>query len=159
MGIRAPYRSHPLGIREQLAWMKREHPGFTCRVEKGLLICRGLIQPTELNEVYHVRIEYRVGDPPKAWVEEPKLRRLDPDKRIPHTYLDDDGTERPCLYLPQTGEWSWEKKLALTFIPWLSLWLFFYESWLVTGEWQGGGVDPSPREPIVERPKTWSQNR
>jgi hypothetical protein len=39
------------------------------------------------------------------------------------------------------------------------LWLFFYESWLVTGEWQGGGVRPSPREPIAQRPGKRSQNR
>jgi hypothetical protein len=158
MGIRAPFRSHPLGIREQLAWMKRSHPGFRCRLEKGLLICCGLIQPTELNEVYRVRVEYRTGDPPRAWVEEPKLRRIDQEKRIPHTYLDDDGMERPCLYLPYSNEWSCDKKLALTSIPWLSLWLFFYESWLVTGDWQGGGVHPLRREPLIDGHANWSQD-
>lgn len=71
MGTRPPHGSHPVGIHEQLAWMKREHPGFRCRIEQGLLICRGHVQPTELNEVYSVRVEYRVGYSPKAWVEEP----------------------------------------------------------------------------------------
>jgi hypothetical protein len=52
MGFRARHWSNPLGIREQLAWMKREHPGFKCRVEKGLLICRGLVQPTEVPKEY-----------------------------------------------------------------------------------------------------------
>ena len=26
-------------------------------------------------------------------------------------------------------------------MPWVSLWLFFYEIWVVTGEWLGGGHD------------------
>ena len=72
------------------------------------------------------------------------LRRRTPDEPIPHTFEGDQpDTDDPCLYLPGSGEWSSDKKLALTFVPWLSLWLFFYESWLVTGEWQGGGVHPA----------------
>jgi hypothetical protein len=31
-------------------------------------------------------------------------------------------------------------KLSETIIPWLSLWLTFYEMWRVTGEWDGGGI-------------------
>jgi hypothetical protein len=27
-------------------------------------------------------------------------------------------------------------------VPWLLLWLSFYELWLITGEWHGGGVHP-----------------
>jgi hypothetical protein len=30
--------------------------------------------------------------------------------------------------------------LAMTVIPWISEWLYFYELWLVTGEWLGGGT-------------------
>jgi hypothetical protein len=30
--------------------------------------------------------------------------------------------------------------IALTIIPWLLEWLVYYEAWLVTGEWLGGGV-------------------
>ena len=139
--------------------MRREHPGFRTRIEGGLLVTRGLVQPSELHEAYQVRVEYRVWEPPRAWVEEPKLQRLKPEERIPHTYLDDDGTERPCLYLPQTGEWTPDKKLALTILPWLSVWFVFYETWRVTGEWHGGGAHPTPQEPIVKRPITWSPMR
>jgi hypothetical protein len=129
---------HPLSIHKQSAYMKLYYPEFNCRVKRGRLVCRGFVQPTSLHNIYRVRIVYRVGDPPEVWVEEPKLRRRHPDERIPHTYSDD----RPCLYLPGSGEWSPDKKLALTIVPWLSLWLFYYESWLVTGAWQGGGVHP-----------------
>jgi hypothetical protein len=37
-------------------------------------------------------------------------------------------------------------RIADTIVPWLILWLFYYEIWHVTGEWKGGGVHPpSPK--------------
>jgi hypothetical protein len=29
--------------------------------------------------------------------------------------------------------------LAYTVVPWISEWLLYYELWLFTGEWTGGG--------------------
>jgi hypothetical protein len=129
-----------LTVRDQLAWVKLFHPTFSGRVCGGTLICTGKIQPAPLNRVYEVEIRYSYLRPPMARVREPKLRRRKQDERIPHTYSDD----IPCLYLPGKGDWRPDKKIALTIIPWLSLWLFYYESWLATGQWQGGGVHPFP---------------
>jgi len=36
--------------------------------------------------------------------------------------------------------------LADTILPWASLWFFYYEIWLATGEWVGGGEHPGDRE-------------
>jgi hypothetical protein len=37
--------------------------------------------------------------------------------------------------------------LATTTVPWALLWLFYFESWLVTGAWDGGGIHPeTPKE-------------
>src|SRR5262249_54497579 len=146
------FRSRPISTYEQLAYMKLYHPSFVCQTQHGILVCRGNIQPTPLHETYRVGITYRVGHAPQAWVEAPQLHRRQPEEPIPHTYSDD----RPCLYLPGTGEWAPEKALACTIIPWLSLWLFFYEAWLVTGAWQGGGVHPPklPRTKIQEADTT-----
>ncbi len=150
MGIK-PFRSRPLGIHKQLAYMKLYYPSFACHTKDNKLVCRGVVQPTPLHESYRVRIVYRVGHAPQTWIEEPKLRRRSPDESTPHTYSDD----RPCLYLPRTGEWSSEKPLALTIVPWLSLWLLFYESWLVTGKWQGEGLHP-PSLPRTKEHRTGS---
>ncbi|MDY0295864.1 MAG: hypothetical protein RB296_00975 [Acidobacteriota bacterium] len=30
--------------------------------------------------------------------------------------------------------------IAKTIVPWASEWLIFYELWLATGEWLGGGI-------------------
>jgi hypothetical protein len=32
--------------------------------------------------------------------------------------------------------------MANSIVPWASEWLFFYEMWLITGEWDGGGRWP-----------------
>ncbi|HEV7300645.1 MAG TPA: hypothetical protein VGN72_14870 [Tepidisphaeraceae bacterium] len=133
----APIRA--IGLHEQAAWMERLHPGFTREIIKEptgtILVCRGQLQPTPINDIYTVRIEYRVGGKPKAWVESPELQRRKPDERQPHTYMHGDL----CLYY---ADFTSECVLATTIVPWIMHWLFFYESWLVTGEWQGGGIHP-----------------
>jgi hypothetical protein len=35
--------------------------------------------------------------------------------------------------------------IADSVVPWASEWLFFYEIWLPSGEWHGGGEWPPPR--------------
>jgi hypothetical protein len=41
-----------------------------------------------------------------------------------------------------------------TFVPWTALWLFYFEDWLTTNEWRGGGEHPpqKPDEPARQRP-------
>lgn len=137
-------RIRTIGVHEQLALMRLLHPQFRATVQEGVLVCRGAIRPTSLNRTYRVRVEYRAPEAPLSFVEDPPLRRRNPDERIPHTYAGD----RPCLYLPGVNEWRSDKRIAQTIIPWLSEWLFYYEVWRATGEWMGGGVHPTgPQEP------------
>lgn len=124
-------------------WMEQLHPQFRCslRGRKGriVLVCCGEVRPTPMSASYRVRIEYHVPEQPKVWIEEPELRRRKLEERIPHTFADD----RPCLC---RADFRPDMLLARTIVPWLCLWLFFYESWLATGTWQGGGVHPTPVE-------------
>jgi hypothetical protein len=46
-----------------------------------------------------------------------------------------------CLHFPKNKEWTPRMPIAKTIVPWISDWLFYYESWLVTGEWLGGGIE------------------
>lgn len=121
--------------------MNFRHPQFRCafksRGRHTLLVCRGVVQPTPLSADYLARIEYITQTRPKVWIESPKLERRVPEERIPHTYDDD----RPCLF---KEDFRSDMAIAHTIVPWLSLWLVFYESWRVTGEWQGGGLHPTP---------------
>ena len=54
---------------------------------------------------------------------------------------------RICLY--RYSEFNVYKLLADTIIPWTVEWLYFYELWLATGEWLGGGEHPD-----LDRKKT-----
>jgi hypothetical protein len=129
-------RIKTLGIRDQAAWVRSRNPGFRCEVNGGLLSCRGQLQPGPVCATYDVVIEYRVGTWPKAYVPGNQLKPLEPGGKIPHTY----GPTQPCLFYPSRAAWRSDMKLSETIIPWLSLWLMFYEMWRVTGEWDGGGI-------------------
>ena len=60
---------------------------------------------------------------------------------LPHVYFDNDNIYASplCLFDPVAKEWDHSKSIALTTIPWAAEWLFFYEIWLATGKWKGGG--------------------
>ncbi len=132
-----------LSVHEQAARM-RAFPGFKAKVRGAVLTAVGDVQPTEVSEVYRVKIEYQVWEPPSVWVTSPQLTCRENAKKIPHMY----GQRELCLYLPGSGEWSGDLSLGHTLIPWISEWLFFYEMWHATGEWLGGGVEPAVNEPI-----------
>ena len=36
--------------------------------------------------------------------------------------------------------------ISETIMPWLALWLFHYEAWHATGEWLGGGQEPTTKK-------------
>jgi hypothetical protein len=116
-------------------------PQIASDIQYGVLTCRGTVRPSPLCRDYDIRVEYQIGSSPKTWVESPTLVPRVADEPIPHVYTI--GGLRPCLYFPKGGEWRADKWLALTIMPWLLLWLFFYEIWLATGEWWGEGVDHS----------------
>ena len=57
-------------------------------------------------------------------------------RQDPHTY----GPDQPCLFYPNSASWRSDMRLADKIVPWLSLWLAFYEMWRATGDWYGGGI-------------------
>jgi hypothetical protein len=100
------------------------------------------VKPTPLSREYRIRLNYHYNDVPMVYVTEPDLISLSGDKPIPHVY--EQKPTRLCLYLPRTGEWSPNMHIAKSIVPWTYLWLFYFEVWLATGEWEGGGVHPQP---------------
>lgn len=127
-----------LGLGEQLAYFRLFFPSFQSRIHNGCLRSIGFIQPTVISRQYEVEFTQRGGKWPEVRVINPRLERGKQDEDIPHMYCQ----ERLCLYLPSGDEWKPSQPIALTIVPWTSLWLAFYEGWLATGEWQGGGVHP-----------------
>ena len=64
----------------------------------------------------------------------------------PHIYRDAEGGGFSlCLYDWREDEWRPELPISDTIIPWAAEWLFWFEAWLLTGVWSGGGTHPEKR--------------
>lgn len=99
----------------------------------------GAVQPASYCDKYAISVDYRTDT---ACRPRPSVRILSPSLRkrdgigCPHRY----GDQEPCLYHPPSNEWRPTMPLAFTIVPWTSRWLYFYEIWLATGDWHGGGI-------------------
>lgn len=114
----------------------------------GRLTWRYASTPFPLGRDYGIRIEFKQGGRPRIFVEYPDLHLLAGDRRIPHLYQQ--KPPRLCLWLPQTGEWQRWMRLDQTVVPWTSLWLFYFEEWLASDDWKGGGMHPGTDEDYEE---------
>lgn len=101
-------------------------------------------RPTPLGRSYAVVILYELGSTPEVFVVDPDLTVLASGRRLPHVYRQ--KPTRLCLYLPGTSEWSESLRIVDTIVPWAFLWLFYFEDWLDTNEWKGGGMHPVGHE-------------
>lgn len=129
----------PLSAAQQLADLKGSASGLgTGNV--GRLHWSFEARPTPISRTYSVNLTYRLGSRPRVVVVKPDLVDIAGGRALPHVY----GQRPPslCLYLPWTGEWAPHKLLSKTIVPWTHLWLFYFEEWVRTGEWRGGGVHP-----------------
>lgn len=103
------------------------------------------LQPTELSRVYTIKLKYKVGEFPRVFVTEPfPLDRYPGKDCLVHVYST--SKQELCLFMRGTGEWSRQKMIAKTVIPWAAEWLQFYELWLATGEWYGEGMHPQVKD-------------
>lgn len=134
------YTPPPLPLAVQLASLRVQNAHGFGRVERSKLTWQFDAQPTPISRSYQLRLDYRLHEAPKIFVLEPRLTMLSEGRRVPHLYDQEQG--RLCLYLPGTGEWHSRRLLADTMVPWAALWLLYFEEWLVTNEWKGGGVHP-----------------
>jgi len=76
---------------------------------------------------YKIRIEYYTTLPPKIFIVEPKI-----EKGI-HRYKD--GSL--CLYHPSNFKWGDNMSISHDLLPWVYMWIYYYEMWLKTGKWFG----------------------
>ena len=97
--------------------------------------------PTLLSQSYKVVITYDEHHAPKIVVHGQSLRGLSKSD-FPHKYDIDEihNRVRVCLCLP--SELDYGKPFSETLVPWTVEWLFYYEIWLATGAWRGGGQHP-----------------
>jgi len=130
-----------LSTAHQMLHLKKVCPSGYGAFNRGRgLIWRYETQPTPISRNYKIRVEYQLNKPPSIFIDTPNLRELVGVNKIPHLYSQE--RQKLCLYKPGKGEWSSEMLLALTVLPWAELWLFYFEEWLLSGEWKGGGEHP-----------------
>ena len=95
------------------------------------------LKPTPESIEYEIKLvarkDSKVVD---VFVVNPNIRSYSNKQSIPHMY----ANGSLCLYYPKYNEWKYTDSWAETLIPWTSLWLFYYEIWVETGEWLGGGI-------------------
>ena len=154
-----------LSVREQDRAIGAVFPGFRLTLNAGWMgVWQGALTP--IMRRYGIRVTYfrrrffetwtlrsayvaiQVVDPPIG---------LDPrgtGQSPPHIYYNSADPQNPwlCLYDPKERVWSPGERIAETIIPWTSDWLFFFEGWLATGKWEGGGRHPERKPcPRIDR--------
>jgi hypothetical protein len=141
--------SHPvvptrnINLGQQLFSLRRVYPEGKGTIRHPVLLWENRLTPTPLSRSYSAAVKYQLGLAPRAYVLNPSLLELASGRRIPHLYSQ--AEQGLCLYLPNAGEWNSSKFISETIVPWTLLWLFYFEEWLVSDEWKGGGVHP-PRK-------------
>jgi hypothetical protein len=112
--------------------MRRDFPEFKYSRPNNVPTWHGLLQPREISPAYTVKIVYHFAGwrskSPRVWVKSPEIH---PD--APHRY----GDGSLCLYFPPDRDWTPDKFISETIVPWAALWLAFYEIWLDTDHWYG----------------------
>ena len=100
------------------------------------------MQASALSNTYHVRMEGKALSFPDVWVSEGAVERCEELEKVPHQFGCEYDPKRIKVCL-QKDDWSPRSSLSRTAVPWTMEWLFFFEIWMTTGEWCGGGIHPT----------------
>lgn len=101
------------------------------------------VSPSPFGRVYECLLRMKAdARMPDVLVLQPDLLVLAGSTPPPHIYRHKEAGTKLCLWWPKQREWVPQMHLIDTFIPWTCEWLWYFEDWLVTGEWSGGGEHP-----------------
>lgn len=117
----------------QVRALVERFPDGSVAVRGRRVIWRGSLKPTELSRSYRVEVNYLLKHEPVVRVLNDLGTRQ--GESLPHVW----NHAKRILCLHQSKDWNPRMLLANSIVPWASEWLIFYEIWLVTGEWDGGG--------------------
>ncbi|MBO3272021.1 hypothetical protein [Hymenobacter defluvii] len=129
----------PLTLAQQLGSLRQDWPEGQGQLTKHGLSWLIPLQPTPLSRIYVIRLTYSaLGQWPHVHVVSPSLRALAGTRKIPHLYCQ--RTIQLCLFAPWLREWKPQQRISRTLVLWAKTWLYYFEDWLVTDDWQGGGI-------------------
>ncbi len=99
------------------------------------------LKPTEYSKLYTIKLTVKKGKKcVSVYPVQPRIGTQLNGKAVPHMY----SNGSLCLFY--RNEWDFSDSWAKTLIPWTCLWLYYYELWVVTGEWLGGGIHVRKKE-------------
>lgn len=95
-----------------------------------------------------VEVEYtEEHKKPKVFIEASQFN-VDKLEDIPHKYGIKNRRGKKyveiCLYYKH--EWNRSMNISDTIVPWAIEWLYFYDMWLITKKWLGGGKHPTKKD-------------
>lgn len=146
----------PLSVARQDKGIRDKFPGFRLRLDGGFVAAwEGELTPNartyRVSVFYFPRYNFAGGLIANPYV---SVRVISPEitfdpcgtgEAPPHIYRDELGGFKLCLYDHRNHEWFPSQSIADTIIPWAAEWLFYFEAWLHSGMWSGGGVHPENR--------------
>ncbi len=133
-----PYKKKikPITLVKQQQLLKNIVVTKSTSIVNGCLYWFGSIQPSPLSAKYELKLVYKIKKELSIYLLSPKLSSIK-GKNVPHLYNVE--KQKLCLFRPAYHEWTPDMYLSETIIPWSAEWLIYYELWIATGEWLGGG--------------------
>lgn len=130
-------------------------PGTTYTFRSGReLVYRLKISPSPVSRLYACELHVKPGCGfPEMIVVSPNLQALAGTRPLPHIYPYKGQGTKLCLWVPRYEEWTHSMKLIETYVPWTAEWLLYFEHWLVTDEWLGGGEHPTTGDRLARQRK------
>ncbi|HIP11149.1 MAG TPA: hypothetical protein EYG73_00385 [Arcobacter sp.] len=100
------------------------------------------IKPSDFSRIYKVLLIWDfTKTAPRVYILNDEIHNIAKEKNIPHLYSQE--KIQLCLYYPSYNEFSRSMSLCETIVPWTFWWLSYYEEWLHSREWKGGGIHPA----------------
>lgn len=121
----------------QFSKVRKTFENWDCHIYANkILVIVGEVQPSALSVNYKIRIEYSLNqNRPIVEVLSPNLKIHPKWEELPHIF----PGNKLCLYHNEFNPYA--DYIADTNIIWVTWWLYFYEIWLITGVWKGGGIE------------------
>lgn len=120
----------------QLSNIRANYPdGIVVNIGRNSWSWTYQVQPRLSSPFYRFKIVYTNNTPSVYALD--KLELAAGQNRLPHVYSQ--SRQKLCLYFPNGLEWNSTMPVS-KIVPWVAKWFYFYESWVVTGIWNGGGI-------------------
>lgn len=136
-----------ISISSQMRSLKTKYPESYGDINKDTARWIFTVRPTPKSQEYKIRVKFRLREYPTVEILNPNnLLREKEGSDFIHMFRDSKrGHQMLCLFAK--GDWTSQKYISETIVPWAAEWCYFYEVWLDTGEWHGGGYHKGEYRP------------